>query len=163
MKFHFLYSRGNGGGLKQRRKGEGSKPRRSAHLVTGNSAEASGEKDVFQDRRKGRRRKMESQPTVVFEFAQASGEGFLEEFFSASELSSRPKSSSSWGGEECLPAARYWSRDSQASPPPPPSQEEGAWGPQAQILIPAGSRVPGCLLRSRLCNFSRGDEESQCL
>ena len=90
MKFHFLYSRGNGGELKQRRKAEGSKPRRSAHLVTGNSAEASGEKDVFQDRRKGRRRKMESQPTVVFEFAQASGEGFLEEFFSASELSSRP-------------------------------------------------------------------------
>jgi len=125
MKFHFLYSRGNGGGLKQRRKGEGSKPRRSAHLVTGNSAEASGEKDVFQDRRKGRRRKMESQPTVVFEFAQASGEGFLEEFFSASELSSRPKSSSSWGGEECLPTARYWSHDSQASRPRPHPRRRG--------------------------------------
>lgn len=103
----------------------------------------------------------ESQPTVVFEFAQASGEGFLEEFFSASESSSCPKSSSSWGGGECLPAARYWSRDSQASLPASP--EVGARGPQAQILTPAGSRVPGCLLRSRLCNFSCGDVESQCL
>lgn len=53
MKFHFLYSRGNGVGLNRRRKVEGGKPRWSAHLVTGNSAEASGEKDIFQDRRKG--------------------------------------------------------------------------------------------------------------
>lgn len=95
------------------------------------------------------------------EFAQASGEGFLEEFFSASESSSRPKSSSSWGGGERLPAARYWSRDSQASPTPHPGG--GGAGPQAQILTPAGSRVPGCLLRRRLCNFSCGDVESQCL
>ena len=58
MKFHFLYSRGNGGGLKQRRKAEGSKPRWSAHLVTGNSAEASGEKDVrFPRQKKGKKKK----------------------------------------------------------------------------------------------------------
>lgn len=41
MKFHFLYSRGNGGGLNRRRKVEGGKPRWSAHPVSGNSAEAS--------------------------------------------------------------------------------------------------------------------------
>ena len=64
MKFHFLYSRRDGGGLKRRRKAEGGKPRQSAHLATGNSAEASGEKGIFQDRGKGRRRKMESQPCV---------------------------------------------------------------------------------------------------
>ena len=143
MKFHFLYSRGNGGGLKRRRKAEGSKPRWSAHLVTGNSAEASGEKDVFQDRRKGRRRKMESQPTVVFEFAQASGEGFLEEIFSASESSSRPKSSSSWGGGECLPTARYWSCDSQALPPPPTPGGGGVGSSSADSN-------PGALKSSRL-------------
>ena len=98
--------------------------------------------------------------SLVFEFAQASGQGFLGEFFSASESSSRPKSSSSWGGGERLPNARYWSCDSQASPP---TLRSGGRGVLKQILIPAGSRVPGCLLRSCLCNFSRGDEESQRL
>lgn len=48
-------------------------------------------------------------------------------------------------------------------PRPTPTPRGGGCGVLKQILILAGSRVPGCLLRSCLCNFSRGDEESQCL
>ena len=47
--------------------------------------------------------------------------------------------------------------------PHPLTSRSGGRGVLNQILIPAGSRVPGCLLRSCLCNFSRGDEESQRL
>lgn len=157
MKFRFLHSRGNGGGLKWRRKAKGGKPRQSAHLVTENPAVASGEKDIFHDRRKGIRGKMESEATTAFEFAQTSGQGFLEAFFSASDPCC-PKSNSSWevggrGGPLCR-APGTW----QASPSP-----EGRGVLIRLDFNTGGLGVPGCLLRTCLCNFSRGDEESQCL
>lgn len=45
-------------GVRCRRKVKGGKPRKSAHLVTENRADTSGEKDIFHDERKGTRRQM---------------------------------------------------------------------------------------------------------
>lgn len=94
--------------------------------------------------------------SFVFEFAQASGQGFLEEFFSASESSSHPKSSSSWGGGERLPDARYWSCDSQASPPHPPGW--GVRGPQVDSNPGRlkSSRLPAEELSLQLLTWGRG-------
>lgn len=146
MKFHFSYSKGNGGWTGGG-KWKAANPDGLHTQSLETSAEASGEKDIFQDRRK-------SQPTVVFEFAQASGEGFLEEFFCLwVELMPKVQFLGWWG---VLPTAGCnWSRDSQAHPAP----EVGGAGSSSADSNPSGlksSRLPAEESSLQLLMWGRG-------